>query len=46
MFRRLLALFQLCAHRQMIRLHVDGVWYFVCDCGHREPMLTPRKRGT
>lgn len=29
----------LCRHRELVRVHVDGVWYFACACGYRVPML-------
>lgn len=29
----------LCRHRDMTRVHVDGVWFFVCSCGYRVPIV-------
>ncbi|HXU06241.1 MAG TPA: hypothetical protein VN903_35040 [Polyangia bacterium] len=31
-----------CRHR-FVREHIDGVWYFVCDCGYRVPILKGNK---
>ena len=35
-----------CRHGELVRVHVDGVWYFVCDCGYRRPVMrrTPQER--
>ena len=37
---------RLCRHRELVRAHVDGVWYFECPCGYRVPMMaraSPRR---
>jgi hypothetical protein len=31
--------FGLCRHRDLRRVKEGGVWYFVCQCGYRVPML-------
>ena len=28
-----------CQHPELVRLHVDGVWYFWCSCGFHTPVL-------
>jgi hypothetical protein len=28
-----------CRHPDMVRERIGGVWYFVCVCGHRTPVL-------
>jgi hypothetical protein len=28
-----------CQHQDVVRLHVDGVWYFYCPCGFHTPVL-------
>ena len=28
-----------CHHPDVVREHVDGVWYVVCECGYRVPLI-------
>lgn len=35
--RRLLRAF--CRHADLVRVHVDGVWWLQCECGYRCPVL-------
>jgi hypothetical protein len=28
-----------CAHRDLVRVQVEGVWYFACPCGYQTPVL-------
>lgn len=28
-----------CRHPELMRRHIDGVWYFVCVCGYQTPVV-------
>jgi len=28
-----------CRHPELVRVQVDGIWYFTCACGYQTPVL-------
>jgi hypothetical protein len=28
-----------CQHREMVRVKVDGIWWFRCACGYQVPIV-------
>ena len=29
----------LCPHQDLVRVQIEGIWYFACRCGYQTPVL-------